>query len=119
STVSRMLDMARREGIVQVRVSYPLESVESLEAELMARFPLRKASVTRVAIQDRRAILQDVCRSAASYVLQVVGSGQKLGVSWGTTMYQLMANLPAVAPSGPPHPATPRDVTVVQLNGGV
>jgi len=118
STVSRMLDTARREGIVQVRVSYPLESVESLEAELMARFPLRKAFVTRVAIPDRRAVLQDVCRSAAAYILQVVASGQKLGVSWGNTMYALVVNLHAVASSGSPG-SLARDVTVVQLNGGV
>lgn len=111
STISRMLDSARREGIVQVRVSYPLESVEFLEADLMRRFQLQKAFISRVVVNDPRAILQDVCRAAAAYIVQTVRPGQRLGVSWGTTMYGVMTNLPT-----PVHrPAIP----VLQLNGGV
>ena len=100
-TVCRLLQRSRAEGIVRIDVIAPDGAHHQIERELEERFSLREAIV--VTAQGA------VGRAAAEYLDRILKGGEKIGVSWGTT-------LRAVVDSLRPRPLGP---TVVPLVGGV
>lgn len=110
-TISRLLDRARKEGIVTITVNYPLESVPELEERMARTFGLKKVGVAPITVNNMQSIRQDVCRMAVEYLLSIVTPGSRVGVSWGTTM----AHVASILPSS----SLGRGISVVQLNGGV
>jgi len=104
-TVSRLLKEAREEGVVQIVINSPFRYVSDLELALVQAFPALKQ--VRVLQGSDGAT---VARAAATLVGSVVQSGDVVGVSWGNTMAEMAEHL---------MPKPLRDVTVVQLNGGV
>jgi len=102
-TVCRLLQRSRAEGIVRIDVIPPDGAHHQMERELEERFALREAIVVTAATQ--RAL----GRAAAEYLDRILKGGEKIGVSWGTT-------LRAVVDSLRPRPLGP---TVVPLVGGV
>lgn len=104
-TVSRLLKEAREEGVVQIVINSPFRYVSDLEQALLQAFPALKQ--VRV-LQGSDAAT--VVRAAASFVGSVVQNGDVVGVSWGNTLAEMSEYL---------QPKPLRDVTVVQLNGGV
>lgn len=108
--VSRLLERALQEGIIQIKIAYPVESVMELEYALQKRFGLKKVFVTPVIVDEEDAIKRDVGQAVARFLGDVVKDGTTIGVSWGTT-------LPFVSSQLPDNPL--RDIRIVQLNGGV
>ena len=106
-TVSRLLQRSRAEGIVRIEVIPPEGAHHGLERELEERFALREAIV--VTGQDEAATQRALGRATAGYLDRVLKGGEKIGVSWGTT-------LRAVVDSLRHRPLQP---TVVPLVGGV
>ena len=107
--VSRLLEVGRTEGFVQVRVYDPYSRDADLEAELLHRYSLEEAVVVR----DRGTLSQtirEVCSHAAQLMAQIRPTPEVVGVSWGNTMAHVAAQLPDGWADSP---------TVVQLNGGV
>lgn len=111
-TISRLLREARDLGIVQIIVRRPLGLDGDLETDLLRTFPeLRSARILAgVAELAEDAVRRNLARVAARYVSALVREGDTIGVSWGETMEDVSAALPSVPV---------RNVTVVQLKGGV
>lgn len=111
-TVSRLLKEAREEGIVQITVRSPLGYEPELAAALVRAFPaLRQAVVaTGGAGLAEPLVRANLGRAAAEYLSTGVRDGDRIGVTWGHTMEAVSAHLEA---------RPRRNVTVVQLNGGV
>lgn len=109
-TVSRILDQAMKEGVVQVTIKYPLTSVTDLEEKLQSLFGLQKVFVTPVLVSKQEQILSDVGQALSDYLSSQLKEGQTIGVSWGTSLTQVTKHLPVRPKKG---------VRVVQLNGGV
>lgn len=109
-TVSRLLDKALKDGIVQIKVSYPFQPLRDLEEALEKKFNLKKASVIPVILDHPAAILNDIGIAVADFLKEIVRVGDIIGVSWGTTLPYVANNLGS---------CPKKDVTVVQLNGGV
>src|SRR5262245_57962285 len=70
SSISRLLAQARREGIVEIQIHYPLPREHNLESALCAHFSLKEAHVLRSPVRTRlmprprsRAAPQDICRT--------------------------------------------------------
>lgn len=105
-TVSRLLNLARKEGIVQINVKSPENS--SLARDLSE---LTGVSVTTVpmptTVTDLRR-LQRVCEVAEPIVADAVVDGTNLGVAWGTTTSALAGCLKS---------KDVHSVNVIQLNG--
>ncbi|MGB9662012.1 MAG: sugar-binding transcriptional regulator [Moorellaceae bacterium] len=110
ATISRALDAAFKQGIIEIRIKYPMGSVEELEEELMRRFKLKKAVVVPVIVPHQEIIKKDVGRAVARFLATIVRSGDIIGISWGTTMAAVAEQLERTERVG---------VTIVQLNGGV
>ncbi len=109
SNVSRMLTAARERGIVEVRINDPSGRDLALERRLEEQFGLRDCRVADVGDPD--LALARTGDLGAKWLVEHLAPGQRIGVSWGTTMQAVVSQVPPG--SGP------ADVTVVPLVGGL
>ncbi|MDQ1147284.1 deoxyribonucleoside regulator [Bacillus sp. SORGH_AS 510] len=109
-TVSRLLQQAKSDGIVQITIMDPTEDVENLSAQLQKRFNLKKAIVTSIPQYDDHIIKNYLGEKAASFLDEIVKDDDIIGVTWGTTLYHVATELKQ---------KFVKNVKVVQLKGGV
>ncbi|MCP9020548.1 MULTISPECIES: sugar-binding transcriptional regulator [Bacillus] len=109
-TVSRLLQYAKEKGYVQIRVMDPFENLDELGAKLEEKYGLLEAHVVFSPSDDYQAITHYLSRYGADYMHKTVKDGDILGVSWGTTMYQIASRM---------EPKQVKSVEVVQLKGGI
>jgi deoxyribonucleoside regulator len=107
--VTRLLQQAVDEGIVEFRVADPLVDVLELQDALQERFELKSCLVTPSS-SSQEQLLDSLGRQAASYLAGVLKPGTTVGLGWGRT---LNAMVPYLEDAG--HP----DVKVVSLTGGL
>ena len=111
SAISRLLTEARNMGIVEIRVYHQLIRNTDLEQELARRFGLRETRVlASTGTLPYPQVLRRLGELAAWLVEQSVKRGSILGVSWGTSVYEVAHAL------RPPHYP---DVRVVQMIGAL
>lgn len=109
SRISRLLTLARRSGIVDIRIHDPQGHPQLLEARLHERWPAVSAQVVRLPLmptQEQR--LERVAQAAAHWLSSVLRPGLVVGLAWGNTVDAVSRVL------------TPRPlgrVQIVQLNG--
>lgn len=118
TTVSRLLKRAKEEKIVQfvIRDSY-IECVE-LEAKLKKAFSLKNVIIAPSSFQaeelcagmDEEADQKLVALEAARYLQRIIKAGDILGVTWGSTVYEMINYL---------NPAQRVDATFVTLHGSL
>jgi deoxyribonucleoside regulator len=109
-TVSRILQQAKDEGIVQIKIMDPTEDIEQLSKELERKFQLKKAVVAQIPQFEDNIIKNYLGEKAAAYLHDSVKDQDIIGVTWGTTLYHVAIELKQ---------KFVRDVKVVQLKGGV
>ncbi|UII54466.1 sugar-binding transcriptional regulator [Cytobacillus spongiae] len=109
-TVSRLLQLAKEEGIVQIKIIDPEEDIANLATQLEQKFNLKKAIVTHIPQYEDHVIKTYLGEKTASYLNEIVQDGDTIGVTWGTTLYHTAVELKEKAV---------KDVKVVQLKGGV
>ncbi|MFD2608829.1 sugar-binding transcriptional regulator [Deinococcus taklimakanensis] len=107
--VSRLLTLARRTGLVEIRIHDPHARPQSLEAQLQTLHPGLNVQVVGVPPGSGEAAwLERVAVAAANHLAGVLRPRQVVGLAWGNTMDAVSRAL------------TPRQVTdleFVQLNG--
>jgi DNA-binding transcriptional regulator LsrR (DeoR family) len=106
--VARLLDAARRDGIVRIEIGAPPEIDIKLSNELAARYGLRDALVVRPIDgpdEFRRAQLGRAC---AELLTQTLEANDVLGISWGRTLHSMVGHLTKLP-----------GCTVVQIVGSV
>ncbi len=109
-TVSRLLQLAKEEGVVQIKIIDPTEDVQNLSVRLEQKFNLKKAIVTQIPQYEDHVIKTYLGEVSANYLHEIVNDGDVIGVTWGTTLYHTAVELKQKAV---------KDVKVVQLKGGV
>jgi deoxyribonucleoside regulator len=109
-TVSRLLQQAKSDGIVQISIMDPTENVENLETQLEKRFNLKKAMVASIPQYEDHIIKNYLGVKAAQFLDGIVKDNDIIGVTWGTTLYHIAVELKQ---------KFVKDVQVVQLKGGV
>lgn len=111
---SRLLKKAKEEGIVQIEVVDPAqEGVLNLEKQLEERFSLRKAHVVSVFTKDSDLIRRAVGEAGARFFLKAVAPGNKVGIAYGRTLYELVRYV------RPSFAQEDLNLSVVQLMGGL
>jgi len=106
--VARMLDRARRDGIVRIEID-PLPELDlDLGDELARRHGIRGAVVVRSGAGPEELRLAQLGRAAAAVLGDILEASDVLGISWGRTLHALVGQLPRL-------PAC----SVVQLVGSV
>jgi deoxyribonucleoside regulator len=109
-TVSRFLQLAKSEGIVEINIKDPTENVENLSTQLEQKFNLKKAVVVSIPQFEDHIIKNYLGEKTAEYLHEIVKDNDIIGVTWGTTLYHVAIELKQ---------KFVKDVMVVQLKGGV
>jgi deoxyribonucleoside regulator len=109
-TVSRLLQRAKSDGIVQINIIDPTDDVENLAVQLEKKFNLKKVVIASIPQYENHIIKNYLGESAAKYLDEIVKDGDIIGVTWGTTLYHIAIELKQ---------KFLKDVKVVQLKGGV
>ena len=118
TTVSRLLKRAKEERIVQfvIRDNY-IECIE-LEAELKEAFQLQNVIIAPSSFypeedgenEDPESDKKLVALEAARYLQRIIRPGDTLGITWGSTVYEMINYL---------NPAQRVDATFVTLHGSL
>jgi DNA-binding transcriptional regulator LsrR (DeoR family) len=91
-TVCGALKRCRAQGIVEIRIRDPDSPAVTLGAGLERAYGLRRAIVAEAgADADERT--RNLGRAAAEYVAGQLKDGTRIGLSWGTTLYQFVQHL--------------------------
>ncbi|MDW8069864.1 MAG: sugar-binding transcriptional regulator [Anaerolineae bacterium] len=109
STISRLLQEAREEGIVVIRVNKLINVDAELGATLVRTFSLVDAWVLAEA-PPVSTLIQHLGELCARFLQRQLHDGIKIGIGWGTAVYETarnVANIPL------------RDAVVIQLLGAV
>jgi deoxyribonucleoside regulator len=109
-TVSRLLQQAKNDGIVQITISDPTENVENIALQLEEKFNLKKAIVASIPQFENHIIKNYLGEKTALYLNDIVKDNDIIGVTWGTTLYHIAIELKQ---------KFVKDVKIVQLKGGV
>jgi deoxyribonucleoside regulator len=108
SSVSRLLDLARSRGIVEIKVISPTEAPQRIEREIKRRWGV---STSLVPVPERTSHIDRLDRvavSAARMLGNFLGSNMTMGIAWGSTISAVSRHLVK-------KPLSKLDV--VQLNG--
>ncbi len=109
SGVSRLLTRCRELGLVQIQIRHPLQTSAPLQQELVRRFGLRDAQVL-ILHQPGADPLPKLGMLAARYLDRVLENDMTVGISWGTSMLQVVNAL---------RPTQRLRLDVVQLMGSI
>jgi DNA-binding transcriptional regulator LsrR (DeoR family) len=96
SKVVRLLQEARRTGVVQIRVLAPHDWDRELERRLEQRFGLLQAAVAAPARPTPEVVRAAVAHEAVSLLSPMLKPGLVLGMASGTTMQAVVDAMPAV-----------------------
>jgi len=94
SAISRLLNEAQQEGIIEFTINYPLLRDPILERRLKDKYHLKAAFVINAGQADYAHTLQMVGRLGARYLEQNLRDGMVVGIGWGTSLYDLVNSLP-------------------------
>ncbi|WP_022871671.1 sugar-binding transcriptional regulator [Nesterenkonia alba] len=110
STVSRLLQDARDQGIVRISLHPPSEHTSALEYRLGEHYGIRAYVAASSAHEDAGVRAEAVAVLAAQVIDQLVEEDAVVGLAWGQTMTSVARRLPTREVPG---------LQVVQLNGSV
>lgn len=110
SKVLRLLQEAREEGIVQISVINPFESVETLTNTLKLKLGLSTVIVVGGQSNDPLHVRKRLGYATAHYLGSALQRGMILGLGWGRTLYEVAQAL-ETEPT--------RDLTIVPFMGGL
>ncbi|MCS7464378.1 sugar-binding transcriptional regulator [Paenibacillus doosanensis] len=92
--VSKLLQKARDEGIVEIVIHDERPEAGELEKELEAAFALKQAVVVPTRDLNEDLIYSTVGKAAAQFVLRTMKQAERIGVSWGTTLHCAVKEFP-------------------------
>lgn len=104
-SVSRLLQKARQEGIVEIKIHYE-GSYAKLENILEKSFGLREVIITPT--EEGDGLKRHLAEAAASYLERTIKEGDIVGISWGTTLVHIPSYIKTKI----------KNVTFVPLVGG-
>ena len=108
SKVSRMLDKARKLGIVEVKIKRIFDRAASVEENLKSRFGLKEAIVVTTYDENEDDLFDIITDFGAAYVSNYIKGDCILGITRGNTIIKLVNKLVKLNEC---------DVHVVQLMG--
>jgi len=109
--VSRLVQQAEKEGIVQITVRPPQGTYPDIEYRLEKKFNLRDVEIIEVLESDNQeTVSRELGIAAANYFQRTIQDGDIIGISWGKTLSAMVNAL---------QPMPVNNVHVVQMIGGL
>lgn len=110
-TISRALQYARDNNIVNIQVNDPLSNVDDLRAQLQRKYQLDDVVIADVGpTGNYQEDLDLLGQAAAAYLPQIIQDNDTIGISWGRTLAAVVRHL---------QPSDRKNVQVVYLKGTV
>lgn len=109
-SVSRMLQQAKELGVVQIKINDQSEGSERLANSVKETFNLKHCIVIPIPEYNQEIIKMELGKATSNYLGEIVQHGNIVGTTWGTTLFEVARHV---------KPKNVKDVSVVQLNGGV
>ncbi len=94
--VSRKLAEAREAGIVKIFIDTGDDGMSDLERRLFSAFRLKGVRVASVPEEDEALGVQLTAQTGAQYLSEFLSPGDRIGVGWGWTLYELSTYLAPV-----------------------
>lgn len=110
ATVVNYLQEARETGMVQISLAAPAFTTHRAAVELADRFGLAAAYVVPDQGADRAETFRRVVDGAAAWLPELLAPGDRLGVAWGRTVYDIAEAVEATQID---------DLAVLQLMGSM
>ena len=106
-TISRLLHNAKEQGIVKISIQF-LEQIDyvELEKELESLYKLEEVILVD---SDRTDLKRKLGKAAALYLSRVIEDGNNVGISMGSTLYEVVDQM---------EPINAKDVTFIPTIGG-
>jgi deoxyribonucleoside regulator len=86
--VIELLKKAKTEGIVRIEIINPEEDFRSLEDTVSQKYGLKKVIVASSNGDDAAMLLSRLGKAAASYLNDIIGFNDVLGVGWGLAVLE-------------------------------
>ncbi len=109
-TISRLLQYAKDKGYVKISINDPFSDLDIVSSKLKEKYGLNDIRVVFSPRDDYGSSLEYISKEAAEYLHETIKNGDIIGVTWGTTMYEIAKKL---------IPQNIKGVEVVQLKGGI
>jgi DNA-binding transcriptional regulator LsrR (DeoR family) len=110
ATVVNYLQDAREKGLIRITLAAPAFTTHRLALALCDRFGLRGAYVIPDDGTGAEEAFQRVVRGAANWLPDLIAPGDRLGVAWGRTVFELAEMV---------EPTPVEDLAVLQLVGSM
>lgn len=100
-TVSKLLNDAVRENIVEIKIHNPKKDCEELQSNICQKFGIKKCIVTSVSSKNESLRNAMTVKAAAEYITSIIHTGnQKIALSWGRTILDLINAIPEINTDG-------------------
>lgn len=106
-TVSRLLQFAKEQHLVEIKIQDPFQNVPLLQQQLQQRYQLKEVLIAN-RTNTNTTILESLGQQTAQYLERIVYNHDIIGISWGQTMAAVARCL---------HPSTAQGVQLVHLKG--
>src|SRR5262245_26514433 len=90
SSVSRLLAQARKQGIVEIRIHYPMTLARERADDLCEQFRLQEALVLGGTAREGLDAKTNVARLAARYLQDHLAHGDTVALSRGSTLHAVV-----------------------------
>jgi DNA-binding transcriptional regulator LsrR (DeoR family) len=107
--VSRYLNKAKKEKIVEIKVNSPWERFEELESEIEKYFGVKECLIVPT-FDEQEEIYRQIAFSLSSLLERTLKDGDYLGVGWGITLRTVSNYL---------EPSRKLEIKVIPLLGGL
>lgn len=100
-TVSKILNDAVKENIVEIRINNPEISCKKLEQEICDKFNIKNAVVCGVSTSEESLCRLMTVKKAAAYILSLIEKGnKKIAISWGRTVQMFISEFQSINTHG-------------------
>jgi DNA-binding transcriptional regulator LsrR (DeoR family) len=83
--VSRYLERARKDGIVEIKINSPKEDYSGLEYEIEKKFKIKECIVVP-SFENKEEVLKMMADSLNNLFERILTSGSYLGIGWGSSL---------------------------------
>ena len=100
-TVSKLLNDAVKENIVEIKINNPEIVCKEYEEEIKKKFGIKNVIVCGVSTENEELCRLMTVKKTSEYIVPLIEKGdKKIGVSWGRTIQMLISEFPEVATAG-------------------
>lgn len=93
-TVSRLLEDAKAQGIVEIKLNISDDIESGIANELREHLDFQEVIVVNTRETEYNKSMEKLAKTAADYVTGVIKSGMTIGISWGRAMKALAVAMP-------------------------